>query len=95
MYRQKGSNLTVIAVAAIVVGGLIVFWVLNSIRNAVNARAEELVLLGQYPDVTTAMGQAVIEVIMIPLATAAVPFVVLFFLGAAAWKWLQGVARQV
>lgn len=94
MNSRNGLNLTAIALAALVVVALIAFWILNSIWNAANARAEELVLLGQHPDVTTAMGQAVIDVIMVPFATAALPFVVLFLLGAAAWKWLQGVARQ-
>lgn len=95
MNQRNGPNLKVIAlttpIAIVVFIGL---WILSSIWGAVNSRAQELVLLGQYPDVTYAIGPALIEVVMVPVMSVAL---VVGFFGAVifvAWKWIQGVARQ-
>lgn len=92
MNQRNGPNLKVIAFTAIAI--IVVFIglsILSSIWGAVNSRAEELVLLGQYPDMASAIGPAVIEVILVPIATAA-------FLGAvivAFWKSISGAGGRL
>ncbi len=94
MYGRNKPNFALIGVAALAVVGLIVMSILSSIWSAVNARAEELVRLEQYPDVTYAIGPALVEVVMVPVMSVAL---VVGFFGAVifvAWKWIQGFARQ-
>ena len=95
MNAQNKPNLTVIALVALGVIALIGFWILNSIRGAVNSRAEELVLVGRYPDMTTAIGPAVIEVIVVPVASVAIVVTVVVALIAWIGKSISRASSQL
>ena len=95
MNTQNIPNITVIVFVGVLVLIGIGLWILTSIWGAVNARAEELVVLELYPNTTAAIGQAAIEVIVVPVATVALAVVVLIALGIAFWNGIRGAGGRL